>query len=391
MKLPDVGREAILDALRHFDKDLRTEPEWADWELNFNYDWAVVENGQQYPVKLVVELATGVPRREFSGGPQANIYLRKRGFIVRAVRAPGPAWSISPGTIVKRTDVHRAYGGAGQGGIEPSRKSPNVFVFSDPTAGEQYGYTFDGWKDGLFHYTGDGQVGDQRWRDGNKAILEHEADGRDLRVFNGVRGDVTYMGQFTLDPTDPFYFAEAPDRLDQPRQLIVFRLRPVDAVQPQDAQPPLTPSPTLKVTTVPVEANSTESFLVSVEPREAEAVRREQALVHAYKTWIERRGSTITRLRCVPAGELHALYNDIFDEGRNNLIEAKGSATRASLRMAIGQLADYVRFAPTGVARAVLTEDRPRPDLEALLVGQGISSVWHVGSSFEDNADGRFT
>jgi hypothetical protein len=303
----------------------------------------------------------------------------------------GPPWSTTPGTTIKRTEIHALYGGAGRGGIEPSRKTPNVLVFSDPKAGEQYGYTFDGWRDGIFHYTGDGQVGDQRWRDGNKAIRDHDADGRALRLFDGVRGDVTYMGEFALDVQNPFYLAETLDRLREPRQVIVFRLLPVDVDQPAGAVPPDTPAPTLTVTPVPVESSNTESYVVSVEAREGEAVRREQSLVLAYKEWMEGRGSTITRLRCIPAGELHALYNDLFDEGRSNLIEAKGSATRAALRMAIGQLADYVRFAPSDVARAMLTEDRPRPDLEALLQGQGIASVWRHASGFTDNANGRFT
>jgi hypothetical protein len=51
----------------------------------------------------------------------------------------------------------------------------------------------------------------------------------------------------------------------------------------------------------------------------------------------------------------------------------------------------YVRFAPVGIARAVLTEDRPCRDLEALLLGEGISCVWRVGSLFQDNAQGCFT
>jgi hypothetical protein len=39
----------------------------------------------------------------------------------------------------------RRFGGAKYGGIEPSGSSPNVFLYSDPSRGKAYGYTYDGW------------------------------------------------------------------------------------------------------------------------------------------------------------------------------------------------------------------------------------------------------
>jgi hypothetical protein len=36
--------------------------------------------------------------------------------------------------------LHDQYGGGRQGGIAPSRRSPNVLTFADPEAGEQHGY-----------------------------------------------------------------------------------------------------------------------------------------------------------------------------------------------------------------------------------------------------------
>src|SRR3954453_5036128 len=92
-------------------------------------------------------------------------------------------WDLSPGQDIERKVLQAEYGGRTQGGIGPSKKSPNVFVFSDPVAGEPHGY-FDGWRnDGCFHYTGEGQRGDPRVVSGNKTILEHAEDGRVLRVF----------------------------------------------------------------------------------------------------------------------------------------------------------------------------------------------------------------
>src|SRR5437763_7389320 len=107
-------------------------------------------------------------------------------------------WHLTPGESIERKELQATYGGRTQGGIGPSSKSPNIFVFSDPVAGEQHGY-FDGWRDdGCFHYTGEGQYGDQRLVSGNSAILRHENEGRALRVFNGARGVVRYEGEFQL-------------------------------------------------------------------------------------------------------------------------------------------------------------------------------------------------
>jgi hypothetical protein len=140
-----------------------------------------------------------------------------------------PGWSLDPGDEIRRSELHRRYGGAGQGGIEPSGRTPNVLIFSDPRAGESYGYTYDKWIDGVFHFTGEGQVGDQVMKWGNGAILNHRKDGRALRVFRGARDVVTYMGEFEL-AADPYYRASTRDRLGHERRVIVFRLVPVGAV-----------------------------------------------------------------------------------------------------------------------------------------------------------------
>src|SRR6202165_5139405 len=140
-----------------------------------------------------------------------------------------PRWTLEPGDSIRRKDLHLRFGGAGQGGIEPSARTPNVFIFSDPHAGEKYGYVYDRWQDGVFHYTGDGQVGDQVMKYGNRAIRDHKKDGRALRVFKGVRGTVTYQGEFEV-AADPFYVAEARDKFsDRVRKVFVFRLVPVGA------------------------------------------------------------------------------------------------------------------------------------------------------------------
>ena len=66
-------------------------------------------------------------------------------------------------------------------------------------------------------------------RAGNAAILNHKSDGRALRVFDGARGTVTYVGEFDTADDEPYYLTDAPETGDGPiRQVIVFRLRPLD-------------------------------------------------------------------------------------------------------------------------------------------------------------------
>jgi hypothetical protein len=142
-------------------------------------------------------------------------------------------WILRPGDYILRKDLHKQFGGSPQGGISPSSQTPNILLFSDPKVGERHGYV-DGWKkDGFYHYTGEGQRGDQRFISGNAAILNHIEEGRSLRLFEGVGGRVLYRGKLELDLSSPYYMADAPETGGGPlRQVIVFRLKPIDANQP---------------------------------------------------------------------------------------------------------------------------------------------------------------
>ncbi|MEU5807600.1 hypothetical protein [Streptomyces sp. NPDC047718] len=53
-------------------------------------------------------------------------------------------FELVPGVITTRDEVVAAFGGGKYQGIEPANAAKKVFVYSDPSAGEEYGYTFDG-------------------------------------------------------------------------------------------------------------------------------------------------------------------------------------------------------------------------------------------------------
>jgi hypothetical protein len=286
-------------------------------------------------------------------------------------------WSLKPGTVVLRRDLHEEYGGRRQGGIGPSRVTPNVLLFTDPSTGHRHGY-FDGWgDDGCYHYTGEGQIGDQRMVQGNLAVLNHRQDGRALRLFRAVSEGVEYVGRFELDQDQPYYRTDAPETNDGPiRSVIMFRLRPIGEVQRGGARIPRTPAAEPKVAELPPEEQRTERVLVDPAREPYESERREASLVRAYGEYVvSQLGHEILRQQITPEGELKPLFTDLYDRTVQELIEAKGTVTREAIRMAIGQLFDYSRYLKPQ-RLAILVPSQPREDLLKLCGSLHIDVIW---------------
>ncbi|MBB5933966.1 restriction endonuclease [Streptomyces zagrosensis] len=299
--------------------------------------------------------------------------------------ASTPAWTLKPGEKMARRDLHTTYGGRTQGGIGPSAKSPHVFVFTDPVAGEKHGYYDDWMPDGLFHYSGEGQYGDQRMISGNASILNHQAEGRALRVFQGARGIVTYLGEFVVDQDDPWYEADAPETNGGPlRKVIVFRLKPVDAApqSPGTRLGRLLDSKPNLVDELPLERNESEKTFVNPNREPYQAERKEARLVADLADHLKGKGHRPHRHRLLPPGESRPLFTDLYVPELGLLIEAKGSVTRENIRMALGQLADYGRFVEH-TTRAILLPSRPRQDLLSLAESQGCAVVWPAGKGYD--------
>lgn len=303
-------------------------------------------------------------------------------------------WDVAVGELLSREERMQRFGGAKYGGIEPSGSSPNVFLYSDPARGEAFGYTYDGWTaDGtVFLYTGEGSDGDQPMTHGNRAVLEHREHERALRLFvadGEVEGTAQknhrYVGEFETDPDEPYTLEDALDKKDEERTVFVFRLLPVGNALRRETDGSVFPDvePRGQSSLVDVEENVKTSF--DVAPGEGTtALRREAELVDRYKAWV---GDTqrFRRWKLKPPGELRPLLTDIFSETDDILFEAKGSASRGSIRMAIGQLLDYRRQIDSpGLSLAVLLPQRPSDDLLILLGGLGIAVVAELpGGGFE--------
>ena len=302
------------------------------------------------------------------------------------VREP---FDLTPGSSISRKELHERWGGRQQGGISPSRSTPNIFIFWSPAVGERHGYFDEFRSDGRFYYTGAGQYGDQRMRDANLALLRHVHDGRAVRLFSGAGGEVEYVAELELDGEEPYYETEAPETDGGPlRRVFVFRFRVVEG-SPQGPQSLLEDALGPTVEEVPIENRWTEKFFVQPSAAEYEAERREQELVLRFEQYLRQRGHDVGRLKIVPPGERRPIFCDLFSKTANALVEAKGSVARESIRMAVGQLLDYRRF--TEDARMwVLLPDEPREDLRALLQSADVGAVWPEDRAFVDTAGGAW-
>lgn len=135
----------------------------------------------------------------------------------------------------RRREIHDLFGGQQQGGISTPSQFPYVFIFTGDQ-GHAYGYR-DGWhSDGLYYYTGEGQIGNQELKRGNKAILDHQRNGKELLLFQyeGI-GLTRFVGQMECVG---YHEAERPDREGNPRKVLVFELVPIKSVEARVAQEP---------------------------------------------------------------------------------------------------------------------------------------------------------
>lgn len=104
---------------------------------------------------------------------------------------------------------------------------------------------------------------------------------------------------------------------------------------------------------ISIEASAARLFLVSPTdpPTEVERERREAALVGRYVDWLARHSVHAVRHEIKLPGLNYPFYTDLYDPRRSELIEAKASADREDIRMALGQLLDYGRYVSPPVAR----------------------------------------
>lgn len=187
--------------------------------------------GKVYDSKAIIGVAFGKQHGEslkstdFSGGAATVVpVLNRLGF--SANLTPPSVTGLVRGATYTRKYLQEHYGGQIQSGIWTPSNFPAVFIFTGDS-GKAYGYS-DGWdEDGIFHYTGEGQVGDMKFERGNKAIRDHQKNCKDLFLFEdlGKGNGVRYAGLFECAS---WYESKGPDKNNLSRKVIVFNLVPVE-------------------------------------------------------------------------------------------------------------------------------------------------------------------
>lgn len=135
--------------------------------------------------------------------------------------------SFEMGDRYLRKEIHDQFGGQRYYGISTPKSEPFILIFTDPRS-EEYGYRDRFLENGLFVYSGEGQVGDMTMDGGNKQIRDHKQNGDSLYVFETVGEQdgaqiVTYNGEYEYFD---HYREDAPDDNNEMRDAIRFKLAP---------------------------------------------------------------------------------------------------------------------------------------------------------------------
>ena len=122
----------------------------------------------------------------------------------------------------RQRDLHDRFGGNRQSGISPCSRHPLIFLFSSPS-GKESVYKNGTVSEDTFIYSGEGAIGDMEFRLGNKAILNHKANRRELHLFKQQNsGLYQYLGQFEYAS---HAIIEGKDSENNNRKLIQFTLK----------------------------------------------------------------------------------------------------------------------------------------------------------------------
>lgn len=304
-------------------------------------------------------------------------------------------WKIRPGEDKTRAQIAALIGGDYRyRSIIPT--DDDVILYFDHEGAAEFGYDYDGWDFNLelFYYTGEGSEGDQQLKRGNYAIALHKEARKALRLFIAV-GNIAdsdtrihrYVGEFEIADDPPYLTKLAPGKDDKPRNVLVFRLRPLGEIVTDVGHLSVingTPAASM-VETVSVEA--VPQAIIKNEVSEFEraaggsAQQKEAALTARFTEYLEKEHGRTVRRNGIskPAGDL---YTDAADVTSGVVYEAKGDTDRMSVRLALGQVLDYGRYVE-GSDLAVLFPGMPAADLVELLESHQVGCV-------VEGADGRF-
>ena len=289
------------------------------------------------------------------------------------------------GDTLRRSEIHAEVGGQSQYGIVTPSKFPVILIFSG-IAGKTYGYSLhDNWlDDGTFDFTGEGQVGDQVFLRGNKALRDSQSNEKTIHLFQSKGSQVTYRGELELSPV-PYQLRLAPDVNGNSRRVIVFNFTPVSGRAHFGS--------TLPNSVEPIDVWMSEDwkdldwseYQVNA-PYNDQAVARNRVefeLTQDYVDWLKTKGHTVKQVSGLSEGI--RLHPDLDIEDQGVVVEAKRSSSRGHMRTAIGQVLDYkYSMTKNGKARKarILVPAAPTEDILELCTELEIDVVCRDGTGF---------
>jgi 5-methylcytosine-specific restriction protein A len=150
----------------------------------------------------------------------------------------------------------------------------------------------DGWREGAFVYSGEGQVGDMVFTGGNKAIRDHVSTGKELHLFKRtIPAFVRYEGEFTCTSWE---YAAKPDNTGATRQAIVFHLVPADSTAELEValeQSPGNAAPTTPLAVLRERALAAAAPAEQAEPKDAR--RKEYERSRAVRQYVLARANGV--------------------------------------------------------------------------------------------------
>jgi len=282
--------------------------------------------------------------------------------------------------------MHEKVGGSFRHGMTSCSEGSEFLLFHDKKKSVKFGYhVWEGLQaDGKFHYTGQGTLGDQTLTKSNLALIRAGELGHAIHLIESVEGVCTYIGEYLLD--DPNFFIEdAPDALQETlRKVYVFRLTPKSYFQnyfPSDeSQQKMTGQP--KPWNAP---NFTDVLPLHLSKTAANIVRDEFKLQNEFGLYLLEQGHDVLSFDFKLPGANGTLKPDFWIKDLGLIVEAKPSISREHIRMAIGQVLDYVHLAAQlglHMKPAVLLPSLPPIDLVGLLQELGIQLIYKSGATF---------
>lgn len=133
---------------------------------------------------------------------------------------------------------------------------------------------------------------------------------------------------------------------------------------------------------VPLEAVNAEGFEVQGVAA-VEACRTEAALADRFQHYLAAANHRVRRFRIDPDGTSAFIYSDLADVTGKVLYEAKGSADRMAVRLALGQVLDYGRYVlrlVPDMKLATLLPEHPANDMVELLEAHDVGCVVELAS-----------